>query len=91
MAASKIGGLLQGIVPGWLIIVGGLNFQLDLRSVQKHPIVLPVANKLVYFGHVYSFSYVWLKVWNKSYKEFKRIIINHQLFVRDLGVPFILG
>lgn len=65
-AAQKIGRDLQDIAPDWLIIVGGLFYQMDLTGVFKHPIVLNKPNKLVYTGHIYSFSWpAWyIGYWN---------------------------
>jgi hypothetical protein len=40
-----------------LIIVGGLNYQLDLTAVLDKPIQLRSPNKLVYSGHFYGFSW----------------------------------
>jgi len=32
MAAENIGNQIQKIAPHWLIIVGGINYQLDLTG-----------------------------------------------------------
>jgi len=78
------------IAPHWLIIVGGLNYQLDLTPILEHPLKLSVENKLVYSGHLYSFS--WPPSWaNFSYDAFKKKLFNSQFFVRGLGYPILLG
>ncbi|CAK4279914.1 unnamed protein product [Aphanomyces euteiches] len=57
---------IQAIVPRWLIFVEGISqssrdqaafptfWGEDLMDVQRAPITLPVANRLVYSAHVYS-------------------------------------
>lgn len=47
-----------------LIIVGGLNYQLDLRPVLQHPISLKAEKKLVYSGHFYGFSWGPFVLWD---------------------------
>lgn len=42
--------------PHVLVFVSGLNFDLDLRFLQKRPLALDLDNKLVYEIHWYSFS-----------------------------------
>lgn len=94
MAAQKIGRELQDIAPDWLIIVGGLFYQMDLTGVYKHPITLKIPNKLVYTGHIYSFSWpAWyIGLWKvSSYGSFWEKMFNEQLYVRNLDVPFIFG
>ena len=67
MAAQKIGNKIHEVAPHLLIIVGGLDFQLDLKPVKKHPINLNIQNKLVYSGHLYCFSW---PIWYKGYWRF---------------------
>lgn len=52
-----IANRIHQIAPHWLIIVGGLNYQLDLQAVIKYPLELNIPNKLVYSGHFYGFSW----------------------------------
>lgn len=59
MAAEISGNQLQEIAPHWLIIVGGIDYQLDLTKVYEHPVKLHIPNKLVYTGHFYGFSWVF--------------------------------
>lgn len=68
MAAQTIGNQLQDIAPDWLIIVGGIDYQLDLTDVKNHPIKLKIPKKLVYTGHFYGFSWV-LGMWNIRSEE----------------------
>lgn len=49
--------------PHWLILIGGINYQLDLTGVKDKPITLSVPNKLVYTGHFYGFSWP-IPSWN---------------------------
>lgn len=78
------------IAPEWLIIVAGLSYQLDLTCVQSRAIKYSVPNKLVYSGHLYSFS--WPPSWASfSYEAFKKKLFNSQTFVRGYGYPFMLG
>ena len=94
MAAQKIGRELQTIAPDWLIIVGGLFYQMDLTGVYQHPIKLNIPNKLVYSGHIYGFSWpMWVVVlWKiNNYRDFYQKLFNEQLYVRNLDVPFIFG
>ncbi len=67
MAAEKAGNLLHEVAPTWLILAGGLNFQLDLTDVKDHPLKLKVKNKLVYSGHIYGFSWPRDKFEERSY------------------------
>ena len=64
-AAEIAGDRIHKIAPHWLIVVGGLNYQLDLRAILNHPVRLEHPNKLVYSGHFYHFSWgpSWL-TWN---------------------------
>jgi aryl-phospho-beta-D-glucosidase BglC (GH1 family) len=93
-AAQKIGNDLQDIAPEWLIIVGGLFYQMDLTGVYEHPILLKIPNKLVYSGHIYGFSWpAWVAFgWQiNSYGSFWEKVFNEQTYVRNLNVPFIFG
>jgi hypothetical protein len=78
------------IAPHWLIIVGGLHFQLDLTPIQTTPLSYSVPNKLVYSGHFYSFSWP-PSMASFNYESFKKKFFNTQTFVRGLGHPFVLG
>jgi len=89
-AASICAEKVLKIAPHWLIIVAGLNYQLDLTPIFKHPLKLSVEKKLVYSGHLYSFS--WPPSWaNFSYEAFKKKLFNSQFFIRGLGYPILLG
>ncbi len=64
------------IAPHWLIVVGGLNYQLDLACINDCRLEYSVPNKLVYSGHFYSFSWPvpsWKLV---SYDSFKKKFFN---------------
>lgn len=77
--------------PHWLILVSGLNYQLDLVSIHDFPIELSVPNKLVYTGHFYGFSWP-IPTWSAySYEQFRKRLFNTQTFVRTLGYPYFLG
>jgi endoglucanase len=65
LAAKEI----QSVTPDVLIMIGGLNFQLDLTGIKFAPIgphELKVQNKLVYTGHFYGFSWpiIMWKLWS---------------------------
>lgn len=90
-AAKICGQKVLAIAPHWLIIVAGLNYQLDLTPILNSPLQFSVPNKLVYSGHLYSFSWPvasWALV---SYESFKKKLFNTQTFVRGLGCPFLFG
>lgn len=90
-AAKICGEKVLKIAPHWLILVAGLNYQLDLTCVLKNPLEFSVKNKLVYSGHFYGFSWPvasWALV---SYDSFKKKMFNTQTFVRGLGHPYLLG
>lgn len=55
-AATTGGNLILRMNPAQLIIVEGLNYDLDLSMIRDKPIKLEVPNKLVYSFHLYSFS-----------------------------------
>ena len=94
-AAETAGNRIHQKAPGMLIIVGGMNYQLDFRAVLQHPLQLKVPHKLVYSGHFYGFS--WGPVlWDSVSEEwFREKLFNEQLYVRGIagreGVPFLLG
>lgn len=80
--------------PDLLVMIGGLNFQLDLTGVKFAHIKsteLKVPDKLVYTGHFYGFSWpiITWKLW--SYENFKQKLFQDQTFVRALGVPYFIG
>lgn len=55
---------------------------------------MKVPNKLVYSGHIYGFSWpLWVAgYWTVSkYEDFYKKMFNEQLYVRNLGVPYLLG
>lgn len=90
-AATICGEKVLKIAPHWLILVSGVNYQLDLTGVQTTTIHYSVPNKLVYTGHFYGFSWPipsWTLV---SYEDFKKKLFNSQTFVRAMGYPFFLG
>ena len=89
-AAKKCGEKVLSIAPDWLIIVGGLHYQLDLTGVQTTPLNFSVPNKLVYSGHFYSFSWPPSAA-SFNYESFKKKMFNSQTFVRGYGHPFVLG
>jgi endoglucanase len=73
-AAKICADKVQKIAPHWLILVSGLDYQLDLTQVHNSPLILSVPNKLIYTGHFYDFSWVSPQVisWNLvSYDQFK--------------------
>lgn len=62
LAASSLASeRLHQVDPSILIVVGGLCWNLDLRSMIKKVGSLPafLRGKLVYSAHVYSFSFWW--------------------------------
>lgn len=74
-----------------MILVGGINYQLDLTFIKDDPLTLSVPNKLVYTGHFYGFSWP-IPSWSVySYDNFKKRLFNTQTYVRTLGVPYLLG
>lgn len=82
------------VCPRMLVMVSGLNFSLDLKDLLLKPIhssELLVANKLIYTGHFYGFSWP-IATWRLfSYSMFKKKLFKDQLAIRALGVPFFLG
>lgn len=62
LAASSLAcNRLHKIDPSILIIVGGLCWNLDLRSLMRHigPIQAFARRKLVYTAHIYTWSFWW--------------------------------
>ncbi|KAF3768917.1 family 5 glycoside hydrolase [Cryphonectria parasitica EP155] len=55
-AAEAAGNRLLNMNRDWLIIVGGTESGNDLRGARDRPVVLDVADRLVYSAHVYSWS-----------------------------------
>lgn len=95
-AAETAGNRIHAIAPHWLIIVGGLDYQLEFKDILKNPVVLNRPNKLVYSGHFYNFSWGPTSLtWNLFNEEaFREKFFNDQLSVRCIkgeGTPFILG
>lgn len=95
LAAQTIANRIHRHAPHMLIIVGGLNYQLDLTPIRTHPLKLDAPNKLVYSGHLYGFSWGPEARWKAGGETwFREKLYNEQLFVRGMdqvGVPFILG
>lgn len=56
LAAERAGAAVQAVHPELLVVVGGLNFGLDLSGANAHPVRLPLPRKLVYSAHCYSWS-----------------------------------
>ena len=85
---------MQAIAPDWLILVSGLDYQLDLTGVHKSRLELKLKNKLVYTGHFYGFSWPQPQItsWHVvSYESFSEKLFNTQTSVRALGYPYFLG
>ncbi|GMI33295.1 hypothetical protein TrCOL_g2079 [Triparma columacea] len=55
----------------WLIIVSGLCFSFDLRSMVGNLPVIPQQRKLVWTVHYYSFSRWWTKLGDKLSENFE--------------------
>lgn len=62
-AAETAASRIHKKAPDWLIVVGGLDYQLDLTPILKDPIKLARPNKLVYSGHLYNFSWGPSFIW----------------------------
>jgi endoglucanase len=56
-AAERGGNAVLGVNPNLLVIVEGLNYSNDLTGAYSLPVVLPVANRLVYSPHDYAFDH----------------------------------
>jgi endoglucanase len=89
--AATIGGnTVLSNNPNLLIIVEGLNYATDLTKLTAPLVSLSVPNKLVYSGHVYSWT--WGVDWNTfTYDQYKTRMNATQTFVRSKGIPFWLG
>jgi len=55
-AAEKAGNRLLAMRSDWLIIVEGTSSANDLTGVRERPVVLNVADRVVYSAHVYAWS-----------------------------------
>lgn len=70
-AASERGGsAVQSINPNLLIFVEGISYAGDLSGVASLPVVLNVANRLIYEAHDYGYWHSGLT----SYSDYKNII-----------------
>jgi len=75
-AAQRAGNAIQAVNPNWLIVVEGIqayqndytNWGANLEGVASHPVVLNVANQLVYSAHTYP-STVDTETWNSVYNK----------------------
>lgn len=56
-AAERAGNAVQSVNRDLLVIVGGLDYQTDLRGVSTHQITLNTADRVVYAPHAYKWSY----------------------------------
>lgn len=56
-AAERGGNAVLGVNPHLLVFVEGVNYALDLSGAAAQPVVLDVANQLVYSAHDYGFDY----------------------------------
>lgn len=89
-AATIAGNYIHSINPNLLIIVEGLDYATNLTLLGRILVNLKVPNKLVYSGHLYSWT--WPVDWNSlSYEQFKVSLYEVQTFVRAKGIPFWMG
>jgi endoglucanase len=89
-ASTIAGNLILSLNPNLLIIVEGLDFATNLTLLGRIPVNLMVPNKLIYSGHLYSWT--WPVNWTKmTYEEFQTTLYTVQTFVRDKGIPFWMG
>lgn len=80
-AATIAGNYIHSIDPKQLIIVEGLDFATNLLPFGTVPVALKVPNKLIYSGHLYSWT--WPLDWSKAtYSEFEAMLHRLQTFVR---------
>jgi hypothetical protein len=91
IAAENGGAVVLKANPQMLVIIEGLNYALDLRGIAKHPIELPVPNKLVYSAHNYHWSFD-TKFPNLDEDSWRNIIDQGWLYIIDQGIaPVWLG
>jgi len=92
IAAEKTGNILLDINPNILIIVGGILSNGNLMGALVRPIQLNSPQRLVYTGHIYTFSPV---ISDLPYPYFKTVMHNMQTFVADAGhnysAPYWMG
>ncbi|MBJ3774461.1 tandem-95 repeat protein [Acuticoccus mangrovi] len=99
-AATLAGNAIQAIDDDWLIIVEGVQLSADgdwytwggnLKDVADNPVVLDVANKLVYSAHDYGDPSTD-KLESSSYDTYYEIFRAYWGYVEEeLGVPIFLG
>ncbi|MGI8448089.1 MAG: cellulase family glycosylhydrolase [Streptosporangiaceae bacterium] len=68
-AATEAGNAVLAVNPDWLIFVDGLAYSTDLTGVRSSPIVLNVANRVVYAPHAYVFSNYGGSSWSGWYTK----------------------
>lgn len=56
-AAERGGNAVLAANPKLLVVVGGLNYQYDLKGVPAHPVTLSVPGRLVYAVHDYTWDH----------------------------------
>ncbi len=88
-ASEKAGKRLHAINPDWLIVVGGLSSNNDLTGVRRRPVVLPVANRVVYAAHVYAWS-GWGalegRYARRKYKSFAQAMTDNWGYILDNNI-----
>ncbi|XP_076941628.1 glycosyl hydrolase 5 family protein-like [Bidens hawaiensis] len=80
--------------PDVLVIISGLNYDLDLSFLQKNPITLSFNKKLVFEIHWYGFSDGNDWVTNNANEECGRVIDRMEtnaLFLLDQGYPLFMS
>jgi endoglucanase len=87
-AAETAGNAVLAENHDLLIIVGGLNYQNDLRGVgEAGPIQLSVPNRLVYAPHLYVFSYNE-KTGLSNYTQFHDYMGQQWGYILEQGKPY---
>lgn len=89
-AASAAGAKVLEANSNLFVFVEGINYAGDLRGAKDHPVVLPVANRLVYEAHDYGY---WYNRENTpSYEAFARGLDDKWGFLVENGTaPVWLG
>lgn len=85
-AAMRGAEAVLAVNPRLLIVVGGIDYQSNLRGVRDAPVTLSVSNKLVYAAHDYAWTHKAEELEDPAL--FARVAHERWGFVRDAGQPF---
>lgn len=85
-AAIRGGNAVLSVNPRLLIIVGGMNYQSNLRGARDFPVTLAVPHRLVYATHTFPWSHSADQLTDDA--AFAANVATRWEFIREPGQPY---